>query len=214
MAKAIIFDLDGVIVDTERSVWHAASVALLKLYHKKFEREQVGPLIYGTKFEDATRVIYEYYAIPDTFENFLAKRRELVRKGFSENVTIMDGFEDFYKGLKNYKTAIATSMDTEFLKLTLQHLPLRSFFGEHIYTIAESGGRGKPHPDIFLYAAKKLHENPADCIVIEDAPKGITAAKNAGMKTIGLATSVTPAALAEADHVVGGFAEITKDMLA
>lgn len=213
MIKAIIFDLDGVVVDTERSVWHAASIALLKHYNKNFDREKIGPLIYGTKFEDATRVIYEYYEIPDTFDNFLSNRRKLVRKGFSENVTIMEGFEEFYKGLNNYKKAIATSMDNEFLKLTLHHLPLRSIFGEHIYTIAESGGRGKPHPDIFLYTAKKLQQNPVDCIVIEDAPKGITAAKNAGMKTIGLATSVSPELLSEADFVVKKFAEITKDML-
>jgi len=83
----------------------------------------------------------------------------------------MDGFKDFYKGLKSYKTAIATSMDNEFLALTLHHLPLSSFFGEHIYTVAQSGRRGKPHPDIFLYAAQKLNQNPVIASLYKTHPK-------------------------------------------
>ena len=137
MTKAIIFDLDGVIVDTERSVWFNSSVNLLAIYKKKHHEEKVGHLMYGARFEDATRILYEFYNIQDTFGNFLEQRRKLVLKGFSENVNLMEGFEDFYRRLGKYEKAIATSMDTEFLRLTLNHLLLKSFFGSHIYTIAE-----------------------------------------------------------------------------
>src|SRR5260221_5221108 len=172
MAKAILFDLDGVVVDTERTVWFDSSVQLLALYNKKHDEETLRPLVMGSKFEDGTKLFYDFYDIQDSFENFLEHRRQLVLKGFAENVTIMDGFEDFHKKLGKYQKAIATSMDEKFLALTLNHLPLKSFFGQHIYTILEAGGKGKPAPDIFLYAAKKIGQNPEECIVIEDAPKG------------------------------------------
>ena len=213
MPKAIIFDLDGVVVDTEKTIWLNTSIQLLALYNKKHEAEKVEHLLYGASFEDATRILYDFSNIEDSFENFLKKRRELVRKGFAENVAFMEGFEDFYNKLDGRKKAIATSMDNQFLKLTLSHLPLRSLFGDHIYTIAESGGRGKPHPDIFLYTAKKIGYHPKESIVIEDAPKGVTAAKNAGMRVIGLAKSVSSDKLSDADYVVNTFDEITEEML-
>lgn len=114
MHKAIIFDLDGVIVDTERSVWHASSVHLMQSYGIHHDEEKVRPLLMGSKFEDGTKILYDFYKIQDTFENFLAKRRELVRKGFAEQVTLMEGFTDFYTRIKNHKKAIATSMDEIF----------------------------------------------------------------------------------------------------
>lgn len=213
MAKAIIFDLDGVIIDTEKNVWLKSSMSLLALYNKIYEENKIGPQMYGAKFEDSTRILYEFYNISDSFEKFLAYRKQFVRKGFAENVSFMEGFKNFYARLERNKKAVATSMDNEFLTLTLNHLPLQSLFGSHIYTIAESGGRGKPHPDIFLYAADKIGQPPIDCIVIEDAPKGIAAAKAAGMCAIGLTTSVLPDMLFQADFIVRSFAEITDGML-
>lgn len=213
MTKAIIFDLDGVVVDTERTVWFESSVQLLHMYQIVHEEKKVKPLIMGAKFEDATRILYDFYHIQDSFENFLEKRMHLVRKGFAENVALMDGFEDFYTRLDGHKKAIATSMDEAFLELTLRHLPLRSFFGEHIYTVTEAGGKSKPHPDVFLYAAEKIGEDAKNCIVIEDAPKGIAGAKRAGMEAIALATSVSAEHFDQADYVVNSFAAITDVML-
>lgn len=213
MAKAIIFDLDGVVVDTENTVWIDSSISLLKLYDKQHNEEKVRPLLMGSKFEDGTKILYDFYGISDSFENFLESRRKLVLKGFAENVTLMEGFSDFYKRLGKYKKAVATSMDNKFLELTLDHLPLRSFFGEHIYPISEVGGKGKPAPDIFLYAASKIGQDPEDCIVIEDAPKGLTAANSAGMKSIAITTSVSKEHLNHAAHIVDSFSAITDEML-
>jgi len=213
MPKAIIFDLDGTVIDTERTVWVDSYIHLLRLYNLEDKRENLKHLTMGAKFEESTRILYDFYKIQDSFENFFENRRRLVQKGFAENVAFMDGFEEFYQRLGNRKKAIATSMDEKFLKLTLGHLPLRSFFGEHIYIVADAGGKSKPHPDIFLYAAKKIDESPENCIVIEDAPKGITAAKNAGMKAIALTTSVSEEHFPHADHIVSSFSEITDAML-
>ncbi|MDO8660099.1 MAG: HAD family phosphatase [Candidatus Parcubacteria bacterium] len=213
MIKAIIFDLDGVVVDTENSVWHDSSINLLALYNKKHDEEKIKPLLMGSKFEDGTKIMYEFYKIQDSFENFLEHRRRFVHKGFAEKVTFMKGFENFYKRLEKHKKAIATSMDDEFLALTLNHLPLRSFFGQYIYPISKVGGKGKPHPDIFIYTASRIGQNPENCIVIEDAPKGVTAANSAGMKSIAITTSVLRRYLSHAVHIVDSFSEITDEML-
>lgn len=213
MPKAIIFDLDGVVVDTERTVWLDSYMQLLKLYNLDNKRENLKHLTMGAKFEESTRILYDFYKIQDSFENFFENRRRLVLKGFAENVAFMNGFEEFYQRLDNRKKVIATSMDEAFLKLTLGHLPLRSYFGEHIYTVADAGGKSKPHPDVFLYAAKKIGEDPENCIVIEDAPKGVTAAKSARMKAIALTTSVSAEHLPHADYTVSSFSEITDSML-
>ncbi len=213
MIKAIIFDLDGVVIDTEKSVWHNSSVSLLALYDKVHTEEKIKHLLMGSKFEDGTQIMHDFYEIQDTFENFLEHRRRFVNEGFAEKVTFMEGFETFYKRLKKRKKAIATSMDNMFLTLTLSHLPLKSLFGQHIYPISEVGGKGKPHPDIFLYAARQIGENPKNCIVIEDAPKGVTAAKSAGMRSIALTTSVSRQHLSHADYIVDSFAKITDEML-
>ncbi len=212
--KEVIFDLDGVVIDTERTVWNFYSVELLKPYGIKHREEAVRPLLLGSKFEDGTKIMHDFYGVPGDFESFLEARRELVRKGFAENVAFMEGFEDFYKRLAGRKVGVATSIDTEFLALTMSHLPLRSFFNEHIYTIAKVGGKGKPDPAFFLYAAGKMNVDPRNAVVIEDAPKGVTAANAAGMRSIAITTSVSSDLLKHANYVVDSFSEITDEMLA
>lgn len=94
-----------------------------------------------------------------------------------------------------------------------QKLQLKQFFGNHIYFIEDVGNKSKPSPDVFLYAAEKLGENPADCLVIEDAPHGVEAANRAGMTSVGITTTFTKAQLSEADFVGDNFDEIRRFLL-
>lgn len=82
--KAIIFDLDGVIIDTERTVWLESSRALLSYYGKTHDEEKIRPLIMGSRFEEGTKLMLDFYEVDDSFEHFLARRRELVRKMLPE----------------------------------------------------------------------------------------------------------------------------------
>lgn len=127
MQKAILFDLDGVVIDSENTVWLNSSKKLLSNYGKTYNEKDVAHLTFGTKFEHATRVVYDFYHIfeQDSFENFLTMRRSLVRESFSNKVMFMKGFTKFFKRIELRKKAIATSLDPEFLQLTLQQLPLR-----------------------------------------------------------------------------------------
>ncbi len=90
---------------------------------------------------------------------------------------------------------------------------LKCLFGENIFFISDVGGKGKPEPDIFLYAAKRLQSLVEECVVIEDAPLGIAAAKRAGMMCIALTTTYERAKLLEADVVVDDFAQIEEERL-
>ena len=91
--KAVLFDLDGVVIDTEKSVWYTSSIELLGKYKKIHDEEKVKHLIMGSSFEEATQILYDAHEVDGEFATFLEERRELVRKGFAERVEFMKGFE-------------------------------------------------------------------------------------------------------------------------
>ena len=92
-----------------------------------------------------------------------------------------------------------------------QRLNLSALFEKKIYTLDKVGYRSKPNPDIFLYAAQQLQSSPENCVVIEDAPHGIDAAKNAGMWCIAITTTYDCGKLEKADFVVSAYTEIDLD---
>jgi beta-phosphoglucomutase len=98
------------------------------------------------------------------------------------------------------KLAVATSAPPANIVFTLDELDLRRHFDAVVG--AADVARGKPHPDVFLKAAEKLGVAPADCIVFEDAPMGVEAARRAGMKTIVITTTLPAEAFREFDNVV------------
>jgi beta-phosphoglucomutase-like phosphatase (HAD superfamily) len=102
-------------------------------------------------------------------------------------------------------------MDQNLLKLVDQRLNLSALFENKIYTLDKVGYRSKPNPDIFLYAAQQLGSLPESCVVIEDAPHGIDAAKRAGMRCIAISTTYDAGKLEQADFVVNAYAEIDLD---
>jgi len=94
------------------------------------------------------------------------------------------------------------------LEIADQRLRLSELFNGNVFSVAEIGYVSKPNPDIFLYAARKLNSQPEHCLVIEDSPHGIEAAKRAGMRCIALTTTYTRDKLAQADLVVDSYSQI------
>ena len=98
------------------------------------------------------------------------------------------------------KVACATAGDADNIVLVLGHLDRHGFFdavvGAHDVT------RGKPHPDLFLLAAQRMGVDPAECLVFEDAPHGIEAARRAGMRAVAIATTLPADELGAPDHVI------------
>lgn len=206
--EAIIFDMEGVVVDTE-SLWDEVAKLFLGRRGLVYDRATLKPLMMGKTMEEGIRIWQDHYGFNGNIQKQAEERRQIVREVFIKDVKFIPGFLEFYELIKSeYKTAIATSSEREFLKLFDQRLNLTGLFGNHIYSIADIGHISKPNPDIYLYAAKKIGVTPSVSVGIEDAPNGIEALRRAGMRSIAITTSTTREELSAADLVVDSFSEI------
>ena len=103
-----------------------------------------------------------------------------------EEVTAVAGVEAFLDALPPIPKAVASSSPTRWLRGSLERFGLAHHFGDRLFSAAEHVARGKPHPDIYLYAARELGIPPGDVLVLEDTPTGVKSARAAGMTVIGL----------------------------
>lgn len=212
MIDTIIFDADGVILDSE-ILWDKGQEEFLKRRGFEYHRDKLKHLMTSTSPAEGVLVMQKYYGFTGDPGILARERIEIVRGLFEDELTLMPGFLEYFNSVKNtHKTCIATSLDNELLAIADRRLGLAGLFGPNVYTIAQVGHKGKPDPAIFLYAAHKLGSRPEQCLVIEDSPYGITAAKRAGMRCIGLATTYGQEMLSEADVVVQNFDQIRKSM--
>lgn len=213
MIKAVIFDMDGVISDT-LPLHTAAETRVFANYGIHVTSDQL---------------LSEFNAVPDPvmynalFARFKKKKPDLDKLAdekfaiFSElardNIHAVPGVIDFIKQLKQqgYILGVASSSPTEIVDVVLETLSIRDSFSA--ITPTAEVERGKPHPDIFLRTARKLGVSPETCLVVEDAPNGVEAAKRAGMSCIAITTSVTKDKLQEANLVIDSFNELTIDTI-
>lgn len=210
--KAIIFDLDGTIIDTE-IIWDQASRQLIARRGVTLDQTTEKELfknIHGLALHKSCLLIKETAQLSDTVEDLMREKSALAHGLFKSNVHFIPGFTDFHKQLATYnlKSGIATNASAETAQLTDQLLNLRQFFGEHIYNVSHVNFANKPAPDLYLHAAKQLYVDPTACIAIEDSTHGITAAKAAGMFCIGINTARNRQALLQADCIVDHYTEI------
>ena len=209
-----IFDMDGVVIDSEILFDKADSIFFAN-HNASYNKEEVKHMLAGMDFNHAVGVIKETFGFEGAIEDLRVERSSLLEALYLSELQYIDGFNDFHAKLKarGIKTCIATACNPAHLELVNKKLGLYGEFDNFIYKIADVGYKSKPDPAIFLYAAEKMGSTPAECFVLEDAPKGIRAAKNADMFCIGLTTSFPGALLTEADIIVDGYADIDVDEL-
>ena len=191
--KAIIFDMDGTIVNTEK-IWDEATRRLIESKGVPYTGELRADLscrLAGLATHKSCKVIKDLIQLPHPLEDLIREKTHLAHSLYAEGIEFIEGFHEFHKKVIEHplKTAIATSACAKTLSLTDQALDLQRFFGEHLYGISCVGGICKPDPAIYLYAADKLKVHPEYCIAIEDSAHGIAAARSAGMFCIGIKTS-------------------------
>ncbi len=209
MPKAIIFDLEGVIIDTENTVWDQAATIFLVNHGKVYNREKTKHLLMGRNLQEGIAILKKQYGFSGDNQKLVQERRAIVKRLFGQNVNFMPGFMNFYQSVVDkFSLAIATSLERPLLTLVDKRLNLSKLFGGHVYSIADVNYIGKPSPDVFLYAAKKLGVAPNECLVIEDSPNGIEAAKKAGMYSVGITNTVDAQKLQGADLVVNTYSDI------
>ncbi|HTY86560.1 MAG TPA: HAD family phosphatase [Candidatus Acidoferrum sp.] len=208
MIKAIIFDAEGVIIDTE-PMWDRAQEEFLRRRGIAYDRKDIKHSLSGKSQAEAVEIIKAKYQLAGDNQALANERRELVRRQLEERVEFMPGFREFFERIRpKYRTAVATAMPEDLLAIVDARLGLSKLFAGHVYSLMAVGYRSKPNPDIFLHAANRLGVPPENCVVIEDAPHGVEAARRAGMKSIGLATTYDRQTLSRADVIVNAFEQI------
>lgn len=206
--KFLIFDLEGVIINTTPA-WEAVDIEFLERRGMSYDEEEVKSIVSGCSLVDAALGLQKRYGFagdPGTMEQ---EMRELARKHLRTDIEFVPGFMEFFTAsVSKHPRAIATGLEREFLAAVDARLHLSEMFNGHVYSIEDIGFIGKPNPDIFLYAAKHLGADPAECLVIEDAPNGVAAARAAGMRCAAITNTVSKERLAGADQIVDTYSEI------
>jgi beta-phosphoglucomutase len=216
--KAIIFDMDGTIVSTEL-MWQSATQHILDKHIGHLpqeEKDAIKGYLKGVALYESCKYLAQHSPTAMNHEEILQEKLAMAHDLYDlHSVTFIPFFEDFHKKAteKGLKTAIATNAISITVDKTLEQLPLRNFFSDHIYHIDMVNKVSKPNPDIFLHAAKNIGIDPKDCIVIEDSVHGIKAAKAAGMFCIGINTGNDRHLLGQADVIVDCYTEIDLEKL-
>lgn len=205
----LIFDMDGVVIDSE-VLFDNADTEFFRRHGAVYNREEVALLLTGMYLREGTALLKERYDFQEDVDSLTAERQSLLEREYLTHLRFITGFEDFHSRVTTFglKTCIATSSNDHLLGLARKQLGLERMFGENIFKSSDVGYASKPNPAIYLYAAEQMGTEPNRCFVIEDAPKGVQAAKNAGMYCIGITTTFAKDRLGHADIIVDSYEEV------
>lgn len=181
MIKAVIWDMDGVIVDSEHH-HHEGEIATFKHFRVEVP-EEINKQYKGAPLHEHFKGLKEQFNVETPMEDLLAKQNEFIQNMYSEKVVLFKNVREVLIELKKkYRQALATSTERRLAEIVLKRFGLERVFDK--ITCGDEVVRGKPEPDIFLKSAQKLDLDPAECVVIEDSMNGIKAGKAAGMLVI------------------------------
>lgn len=208
MIKAVIFDMDGVVVDSI-PIWMESEFILLgkKLRHPPLDFETYKKEV---RYPQYTLDLKRKYKLKERLENLKGEKWQIVFDFYNQGkLKLIPGFNGLIRHLKKQqlKTALGTSAPQQHLDWIARRFNFAQYF--EFWLSSEQLKKHKPEPDVFLAVAKKLKVQPQECIVIEDSPGGILAGKRAGMRVIALKHLYsTKKDVERADKVVKSLREI------
>jgi HAD superfamily hydrolase (TIGR01509 family) len=212
--EAVVFDLDGVIVDSEQ-VWDDVREEYVRETGGTYTASATRDMM-GMSSVEWSRYMADELGVPGSSQEINAEivRRMLVRYG--DAPPLIDGaVEAVRMAASRWPLAIASSSNPELIEVVLRAAGLRELFS--VTVSSQEVARGKPAPDVYLEAAKRLAVEPAHCVAVEDSHNGIRSAKAAGMRVVAVPNPHFPPdedALGRADAVVRTVAELTPELLA
>lgn len=199
---AIIFDFDGVLLESEFE-GNKQLAELLRDFGHRISTEEAIRHFVGYSGQDFLNAIESRVGAPLPAE-FHERRREQSIRALREGVRAVVGAVDFVRSLPaGLPRAVASSSSTRWLNGHLQHLGLSDAFGDHVYSGREHVERGKPAPDVYLYAASRLGVAIERTAIIEDSEVGVTGALASGATVIGLAAG---------SHCLDGHADMLRSL--
>lgn len=208
MNRAAIFDLDGVITDNipyHKQAWRE----MCRKYGRELTDEDFDQKISGRKNGAILAFLLDRAVTDAEVQACELEKEALYRALVQPHLQPLRGLVTLLEQLRvcDIPRAIATSAPVANIDFALDGMKIRHYFDAIVD--ASQVKHGKPDPEVYLTAAHRLKADPKQCIVFEDAPLGIRAAKAAGMWVIGLTTTQLAANLREADKIVPDFSKIT-----
>jgi HAD superfamily hydrolase (TIGR01509 family) len=204
---AVIFDMDGVIVDSEIH-WKSTEGYFLQSLIPAWSVNDQDKII-GLGVLDLYELLVNTYHLQQTKEQFLEIYQEMANEIYGQKVSLIEGFTELLSALNTnaIPVALASSSPTSWINIMLERFSLRDSF-QAVVSADELAGQGKPSPAIYLLTATRLGVRPNRCIAIEDSKNGVLSAKNAGMFCVGYRNGFNGEQdLSRADMIIHHFAE-------
>jgi len=211
--RAVVFDMDGVIVDSEAQ-WKTLEGRYFRELAPAWSKEHDERAV-GMGVEDIHRFLVEHFGVKIDRQEFVAHCDVTAKKVYGEHVECAPGFLELALELKHLgvKTAIASSSPERWIKIVVERFRLSPLL-DAVVSADDVGGKTKPAPDIYLEAAARLQVPTVECLAVEDSALGLLAAKRAGMKAAAYRNGTNDAQdLSLADFELASFAGLTYDKL-
>ena len=211
MIDGVVFDLDGLLLDSEQ-VWDAAREELAEerggRWHSGAQRDMM-----GMSSPEWSRYMHDVIGVPDPPDEINAEVVRRVEEHYRKHLPVIPGAQAAVERLaERWPLALASSSNRELIDLALDLMGIADRFQATVSS--EEVGRGKPAPDVYVEAARRLGVDPTHAAAIEDSHNGIRAAKAAGMRVVAIPNRHFPPdddALALADLVLNELAELTPE---
>lgn len=207
MKFAVIFDMDGVIIDSNpyhKKAWEI----FCKKYGFSLTEDELEKKIFGRTGREALKVLFGDTLEDDMVKKYSSEINADYRNLFAPYIKSLPGLKEFLDSLikENISFAIASSAPPINIEFVLRNTGLNDYF--NIIVDDTQITKSKPDPEIYLAAARHLKIPPEYCIVIEDSLSGIKSALNAGMKVIGITTTHSAEELRNTDMIITDFTEL------
>jgi beta-phosphoglucomutase len=208
---AIIFDMDGVLIDSNPT-HKIALKQFCKQHGQDLTEQQLRDKIYGRTNKDWIPNVFPGIDAA-TLQKYGDEKEALFRQLYEKEIKPLNGLVSFLKMLDQYKIprAIGTSAPRENVDFTLDKTGIKNYF--EIILDEKFVTKGKPDPEIYTKCVAELKLPAEKCIVIEDSLSGVQAGKAAGCKVIGVTTTHTAEELSDTDYVIKDFEDLSPDLL-
>ncbi len=214
MIRAVIFDMDGLMVDSEPLHYQIRNEVLRTLGHQM--NMQVEAKILGRSLREVETIIKEEFNLNESIEWLMEENEKIFLERMKTELKLRALVSELVRMLaeKDIKMAVASSQQPEYVNWAVEYFGFKSYFSV-VLTGADVRGRSKPDPTIFLKTAEKLRVEPSDCLVLEDSVNGVLAGKGAGMKVIAVYDSHfnKPEDYPMANRVVSSLKEVNWELI-
>lgn len=212
MIKAVIFDMDGVMIDSE-PLWEKTERILLSRRGIDYSPDYRDKIV-GLNQKDSGRLLVNTFELDETVEDIINERVDILTEIYKKELETVRGLMPLLDEFRDegIPLAVASSSPMRLIKFVLGMFSLEDYF--EVLVSGECTDNGKPHPDIYLEAARLLGVEPSECLAIEDSINGVLSAKAAGMVCVAVPDKrLTSDRFKDADVIYPELGQITLEMI-